>query len=66
MKRFLPLIIFGVLCVILVIGLQLNPKEIPSPLIGKSAPQFKLPVLPRANAGQGMVVKCLGFLVCFL
>ena len=49
MKRFLPLIIFGVLCVILVIGLQLNPKEIPSPLIGKSAPQFKLPILSQSS-----------------
>jgi cytochrome c biogenesis protein CcmG/thiol:disulfide interchange protein DsbE len=45
MKRFLPLIIFVGLCIFLVIGLQLNPKEIPSPLVNKAAPDFRLPVL---------------------
>jgi cytochrome c biogenesis protein CcmG/thiol:disulfide interchange protein DsbE len=45
LKRFLPLIIFACLCVFLVIGLQLNPKDIPSPLIGKAAPQFSQPIL---------------------
>ena len=45
MKRYLPLIIFAVLCVFLVIGLQLNPKEVPSPLVNKAAPDFRLPIL---------------------
>ena len=45
MKRLIPLGIFGVLNVFLVIGLGLKPKEIPSPLIGKAAPTFSLPVL---------------------
>jgi cytochrome c biogenesis protein CcmG/thiol:disulfide interchange protein DsbE len=45
MKRFLPLIIFVGLCIFLVIGLKLNPKEIPSPFVGKSAPDFQLPIL---------------------
>jgi cytochrome c biogenesis protein CcmG/thiol:disulfide interchange protein DsbE len=45
MKRFLPLILFTGLCVFLVIGLQLNPKEVPSPLVNKAAPAFQLPVL---------------------
>ena len=45
MKRFLPLILFASLCVFLVIGLQLNPKEVPSPLVNKAAPAFQLPVL---------------------
>ena len=45
MKRLIPLGIFGVLIVFLVIGLGLKPKEIPSPLIGKVAPTFSLPVL---------------------
>lgn len=49
MKRFLPLIIFASLCVFLVIGLQLNPKEVPSPLIGKSTPVFELPVLDQTG-----------------
>ena len=49
MKRFLPLIIFSGLCIVLVIGLQLNPKEIPSPLIGKNAPNFTLPILNQSK-----------------
>lgn len=43
MKRFLlPLGVFAALLVFLAIGLNLNPREIPSPFIGKPAPQFKL------------------------
>ena len=49
MKRLIPLGIFGVLIVFLVIGLGLKPKEIPSPLIGKVAPTFSLPVLNQEN-----------------
>ena len=49
MKRLIPLGIFGVLIVFLVIGLGLKPKEIPSPLIGKVAPNFSLPVLNQEN-----------------
>jgi cytochrome c biogenesis protein CcmG/thiol:disulfide interchange protein DsbE len=42
MKRFLPLGIFLVLAVFLAVGLGLNPREVPSPLIGKAAPAFRL------------------------
>lgn len=43
MKRFLlPLGLFIALVVFLGIGLGLNPREIPSPFIGKPAPAFKL------------------------
>ncbi len=43
MNRYLiPLGIFLVLVVFLGIGLGLNPREVPSPLIGKPAPAFKL------------------------
>jgi cytochrome c biogenesis protein CcmG, thiol:disulfide interchange protein DsbE len=43
MKRFLlPLGIFIGLLVFLAIGLRLNPREIPSPFIGKPAPAFNL------------------------
>jgi cytochrome c biogenesis protein CcmG/thiol:disulfide interchange protein DsbE len=43
MKRFLlPLGIFAALLVFLGVGLRLNPREIPSPFIGKLAPAFKL------------------------
>ena len=45
MKRFLPLVIFLVLVLFLAIGLGLNPREVPSPLIGKAAPAFRLPLL---------------------
>ena len=42
MKRFLPLGIFLVLAVFLAVGLGLNPREVPSPLIDKAAPAFRL------------------------
>ncbi len=47
--RFLPLIAFIGLALLLFVGVQMNSGKdntaIPSPLIGKSAPQFSLPVL---------------------
>ncbi len=44
--RFLiPLAIFAVLVVFLGVGLTLNPREVPSPLINKPAPAFQLPQL---------------------
>jgi len=50
MKRFiLPLSIFVILLVFLGVGLNLNPHEIPSPLIGKSAPAFNLSQLQDAS-----------------
>ncbi|MBI3371855.1 MAG: DsbE family thiol:disulfide interchange protein [Betaproteobacteria bacterium] len=46
MKRYLiPLVIFIVLVGFLAVGLQLNPREVPSPLIDKPAPPFSLPQL---------------------
>ena len=46
MKRFLiPLGIFAALVGFLFAGLGLNPREVPSPLIGKPAPAFRLPQL---------------------
>jgi cytochrome c biogenesis protein CcmG, thiol:disulfide interchange protein DsbE len=39
------LAIFGALLVVLAVGLTLNPREVPSPLIGKPAPAFTLPLL---------------------
>jgi len=50
MKRFLiPLGIFIVLVIFLGIGLKLDPREVPSPLVGKSAPDFKLALLSDPN-----------------
>lgn len=46
MRRFLlPLAIFIVLVGFLAVGLRLNPREVPSPLIGKQVPSFRLPQL---------------------
>jgi cytochrome c biogenesis protein CcmG/thiol:disulfide interchange protein DsbE len=43
MNRFLwPLIAFIVLVILLAVGLGLNPRDVPSPLIGKPAPAFSL------------------------
>jgi cytochrome c biogenesis protein CcmG, thiol:disulfide interchange protein DsbE len=41
-RYLLPLGVFLVLVVFLAIGLRLNPREVPSPLIGKPAPAFRL------------------------
>ena len=40
-----PLGIFFALIVLLGVGLTLNPREVPSPLINKPAPQFEVPQL---------------------
>ena len=45
LKRFMPLIIFVALVALLGIGLTLNPRLVPSPLIDKPAPEFELPLL---------------------
>jgi len=47
LKRFMPLIIFAILVAFLAVGLTLNPRLVPSPLIGKPAPEFELPLLMR-------------------
>jgi len=44
-RYLLPLGIFVLLVLLLGFGLSLNPREVPSPLIGKPAPQFQLPQL---------------------
>lgn len=41
----MPLIVFVALVALLAIGLTLNPRLVPSPLIGKPAPTFNLPLL---------------------
>src|SRR5262245_36958225 len=38
----IPLILFGVLLAFLAMGLRRDPHEVPSPLISKPAPAFKL------------------------
>jgi len=41
-RNLWPLAIFAVIAVFLGVGLTLNPREIPSPLIGKPVPEFRL------------------------
>ena len=48
-KRFLPLAIFVVLVGLLAYGLTLDPRRVPSPLIGKSVPAFELPLLNKSG-----------------
>jgi cytochrome c biogenesis protein CcmG/thiol:disulfide interchange protein DsbE len=45
LKRLMPLIIFLALAALLAVGLTLNPRLVPSPLVGKAAPEFELPLL---------------------
>ena len=49
MKRWLPLGVFLVLIGFFSKGLFLNPREVPSPLIGRPAPGFSLPVVGDAQ-----------------
>ncbi len=50
MKRFLlPLALFVVMVGFLAVGLTLNPREVPSPLVGKAAPDFSLPQLHESD-----------------
>ena len=43
--RLLPPLFFLMLAALLAVGLNLDPREVPSPLVGKTAPQFTLPNL---------------------
>jgi cytochrome c biogenesis protein CcmG/thiol:disulfide interchange protein DsbE len=40
---YIPLLVFLAMAVFFAIGLTLNPRDIPSPLIGKPVPEFSLP-----------------------
>ncbi|HCX87663.1 MAG TPA: DsbE family thiol:disulfide interchange protein [Gammaproteobacteria bacterium] len=52
--RFLaPLLIFVVVGIFLAVGLKLDPREVPSPLIDKPAPQFELPRLLQMDGVVG-------------
>ena len=47
---FLPLVLFLGMVVFLAVGLNRNPQEIPSPLIGRPAPVFQLPSMDTAQS----------------
>jgi cytochrome c biogenesis protein CcmG/thiol:disulfide interchange protein DsbE len=51
MNRFvIPLALFAILLVFLFAGLGLNPREVPSPLVGRTAPAFELAQLHQPTA----------------
>jgi cytochrome c biogenesis protein CcmG/thiol:disulfide interchange protein DsbE len=53
LRYLVPLAIFFVLVAFLYRGLSLDPKRVPSPLVGKPMPEFTLPRLKDANATIG-------------
>lgn len=44
-RYLIPVILFGSLIPLFMVGLQLDPNELPSPLLEKQAPEFSLPDL---------------------
>jgi cytochrome c biogenesis protein CcmG/thiol:disulfide interchange protein DsbE len=46
-KLYWTIGVFLALLALLAVGLKLNPREVPSPLIGKPAPAFELPLLAK-------------------
>jgi cytochrome c biogenesis protein CcmG/thiol:disulfide interchange protein DsbE len=44
-KLLWTVVVFAALVALLAVGLTRDPREVPSPLIGKPAPQFELPLL---------------------
>ena len=50
MKKFIiPIGLFALLGVLLAVGLKLDPRKIPSPLVDKPLPAFSLPTLDNPN-----------------
>jgi len=45
MRFILPFVVFLIMAAFMYVGLGLNPREVPSPLVGKAAPAFTLPQL---------------------
>jgi len=60
MKRhvLIPLLLFIVLAIFLAAGLNRDPREVPSPLIGRQAPGFSL---PRLDPGAEGTAQAVGF-----
>jgi len=45
LRSFTPLVLFLGLAILLAFGLKTDPRKVPSPLVGKPAPEFSLPAL---------------------
>ena len=48
---YVPLAVFVVIAAFFGVGLTMNPREIPSPLIGKPVPEFSLPAVKGRTPG---------------
>ena len=48
---YIPMLVFLVMAVFLGIGLTMNPRDVPSPLIGKPVPEFSLPPVQGRTLG---------------
>ena len=59
MRYAIPVVVLVAMLVLLGIGLKLDPREVPSPLIGKPAPAFELPLLGAADAAPKLTVASL-------
>jgi len=53
LKRALPIAVFAALLVFLVLGLNRDPRLVPSPLVGKPLPAFELTTLRDSTASLG-------------
>ena len=53
MGRYVALGLFLILLIFLGYGLTLNPRDVPSPLIGKPAPAFRLPTVADPAKSMG-------------
>ena len=53
LKFLIPLALFIVLALFLAVGLKLDPREVPSPLIDKPAPAFTAPLLSKPDVTMG-------------
>lgn len=53
LRYILPVALFAVIAVALFVGLSLDPKTIPSALIGKPVPEFDLPPVQGRKLGLG-------------
>jgi cytochrome c biogenesis protein CcmG, thiol:disulfide interchange protein DsbE len=49
LKFVIPLAVFALLAIFLAVGLTRDPREVPSPLIGKAAPAFRIEQLHDAK-----------------
>lgn len=53
MRFLLPLAVVVLMIGVLAVGLRLDPRHVPSPLIGKPAPDFALPLLDKRQQSLG-------------